>query len=325
MIVTTTTTTTTPNSTPDPAAAESLFSGNAVPDPDPDPNPDPALALAYAARDALNGSDVSWRRLKRAHGKIYRWALRNLGAVVREALKYPSGLEGDYETEKCFCAVDGHALEGLAISKVTGKGWLPLKPREGEKKKEVWTGDLFCVLALALKLASREAAPEWLWALKKRMESKEGKAEETRRRFVERNENWNDKDLVWEVVGKKEWYGDTTRLARLLNDKLGTDETDEIDAGSVRRKLGKWLAPTSDVHRFVVTERKWEDERGWVNKRRYTLTPTGRDLRREEALAEANRRTEPRNEFESRDEAHRDSIAASLERDWIEKPEVYFP
>jgi hypothetical protein len=300
-----------PNATPDPASAEERN-----------------LAFAYAARDALR-SDVSWRRLKREWGKIYRWGLRNLGTVVREALLYPSGLvEGHYEMPKYYGAADGHPLEGLSISKQTGMFWLPLEGvDERTRRKHFLNGDLFYFIQLAREFKTREEAPEWLWALKERMESKEWRLAENRRRFVERNKNWNEKDVLWEIVGGKEWYGTTTALARLLNDKLGADETDGIDAGSVRRKIEGWLAPTDDVHRFVVTRREWRDARGHVNKRRYTLVPTGRDVRRETALARANRSMEVESSrnalFCSLD--RRDELADYHEREWRDKPEMYYP
>jgi hypothetical protein len=254
--------------------------------------------------------------------------VKNLAAVVREALLYPSGLvEGHYEMPKYYGAADGHPLEGLSISKLTGMFWMPMGEDERTHRKQFLNGDLLYFVMIARELETREAATEWLWALKERMESKAGRLAENRRRFVERNEKWNEKDIVWEAVGGKEWYGTTTQLARLLNDKLGAGETDGIDGGAVRRKLDGWLAPTDDVHRFVVRRREWRDARGHVNKRRYTLVPTGRDIRRETALARANRIMEvesSRNALRSSLD-RRDELADYHEREWRDKPEMYYP
>jgi hypothetical protein len=292
--------------------------------------PNPSLDLVYRAREALR-SGVSWRRRRRENGKIYRWALRgNLETVVREALKYASGEPGHYETERYFVAADGHPLEGLSISKLTGKFWLPLEPVEPEEplagrgKGRRLTGDLFGVLMLAFKFGREEAAG-WLCALRERMETRAWQAAEARRIYVERRMNWNDKDFVFEAVGGKEWTGDTTRLAGLIS-KLCVEE-DAVETWKVRRLLARWLAADDDGHRFTVAVgREWRDARGRINKRHYTLTPSGRDVRREEAIREADHRTEPRrNRYESRDLVHRDFIAARLEKEWSEKPELYLP
>jgi hypothetical protein len=200
-------------------------------DPTPTAPPRSDLNLASAARDLLR-SDVSWRRLRRENGKIYKWALKNFGTVVREALRYPGGIEGDYEMPKYYGAAAGHPLEGLSISKETGMFWLPLEG-QGEKtrRKQFLNGDLLYFVMFARKLGSREEAVGWLEALRERMESKEWRASENRRRFVERNLNWNRKDVVWEAIGKKEWYGDTGRLARLINTKFEPEPEKRIEAG----------------------------------------------------------------------------------------------